>query len=303
MRFGLPGGRGELDVRSPDSKIVQARTADELGFDCLWFSEERGSSAGGAAASAGGPSSPIVLAAAAAASTSRIRLGFSGLTLQQYHPLRLAEEIATLDALSGGRVDFGISGDGEDGRLDSMIEYWAGCHRSHPPIYLTGHTDETLIWAAQRDYALIQPAIQSPASLRHCLGLFSAHGGGIARSPVERFCFVAESDAQARKHAWPFVVELAGQLRRKATGGDPHPLTSDDDLEPERFYQETAIVGGPETVTGRIAALRAEHGVQYVNVRPSLSGLCPLSLQRTTVALFAAEVIPALARLGPAELS
>ncbi|MGH3778239.1 MAG: LLM class flavin-dependent oxidoreductase [Pseudonocardiaceae bacterium] len=327
MRFGLPGGRGELDATSPESKIVQARTADELGYDCLWFSEEHFSAAGTAAAWV--PSSPIVQAAAVAASTSRVRLGFSALSLRLHNPVRLAEDIATLDVLSGGRVNLGISWAGGEyaeafggcggtdqtlqHRLDAMIGYWTGRRIEiegadfqltpvprqdpHPPIYLTGHTDETIIWAAQRGYALIQPAIQSPASLRHCLRLFSAHGGEVTRSPVERFCFVAESDALAREQAWPLVVELAQRLRRNAAGAATHPLTSDDDLEPERFYQETAIVGGPETVTRRIAALRAEHGVHYVNLRPSLSGLCPLSLQRITVALFAAEVIPALVAL------
>lgn len=302
MRFGLPGGRGELDATSPESKIVQARTADELGYDCLWFSEEHFSAAGTAAAWV--PSSPLVVAAAIAASTSRILLGFFALPLRLHNPVRLAEEIATLDVLSGGRVNVGVSWAGEEHAeafgscggtnqtlqhsLYTLIGYWTG-HRieiegvdiqltpvprqySHPPIYVIEHTDETIIWAAQRGYALIQPAIQSPASLRHCLSLFSAHGGEVSRSPVERFCFVAASDSQAREQAWPLAVELAQRLRRNAAGTNAHPFTSDDDLEPERFYHETAIVGGPETVTRRITALHAEHGVHYVNLRPSLSG-------------------------------
>lgn len=323
MRFGLPGARGALDATSPEATIVQARTADDLGYDRLWFSEAHLSAIG--ITPAWVPSSPIVMATATAASTTRIRVGFSALSLRLHNPARLAEDIATLDALSGGRVDLGVSWEGADHaalfgagdsartlqqQLDTMIGYWSGRpieiggtgHRltpaprqdPHPPIYLTQHDDETIAWAAHRGYALIQPAVHSPAALRHCLTRFADHGGTVSGSPVERFCFVAESDARARAQAWPLVQELTRRLRRGSTGARLHPLTRDDDLDPERFYRETAVVGGPQTVTERLAALRAEHGVHAVNLRPSLSALCPLPLQRTTVALFAAEVMPAL---------
>lgn len=121
--------------------------------------------------------------------------------------------------------------------------------------------------------------------------LFAGHGGRVADAPVERFCFVAESDELARQQAWTLVVALAGQQRRAGADQRPGRITTEADLEPERFYRETAIVGGPDTVTRRIRGLH-EQGIRYVNLRPSFTGICPMPLQRTSVALFARHVMP-----------
>jgi alkanesulfonate monooxygenase SsuD/methylene tetrahydromethanopterin reductase-like flavin-dependent oxidoreductase (luciferase family) len=51
---------------------------------------------------------PSLLLAAIAARTSTLRLGTAIVQLPLAHPLRIAEEIATLDVLSGGRVEFGV---------------------------------------------------------------------------------------------------------------------------------------------------------------------------------------------------
>ena len=50
----------------------------------------------------------MTMAAHAAALTERIRLGTAVITLPLHHPIRVAEEIALVDVLSGGRVDVGI---------------------------------------------------------------------------------------------------------------------------------------------------------------------------------------------------
>jgi alkanesulfonate monooxygenase SsuD/methylene tetrahydromethanopterin reductase-like flavin-dependent oxidoreductase (luciferase family) len=107
MRFGLSGSLGGLEAHGPDSIVTRARRAERLGFDSVWFNEEHFTQ----------PDtprgrrllSPIVLAAAVAAATTTLRVGFSVLLVPLHHPLRLAEEIATLDVLSGGRVNFGVS--------------------------------------------------------------------------------------------------------------------------------------------------------------------------------------------------
>ena len=53
-------------------------------------------------------SSPVTISAAIAARTRRIRLGTAVLLLPLANPVRVAEEIATLDQISDGRVEFGI---------------------------------------------------------------------------------------------------------------------------------------------------------------------------------------------------
>jgi alkanesulfonate monooxygenase SsuD/methylene tetrahydromethanopterin reductase-like flavin-dependent oxidoreductase (luciferase family) len=52
--------------------------------------------------------SPLMMAAYAAAKTTKIRLGTSVICLPFHHPLRLAEDVAALDTLCGGRFEFGV---------------------------------------------------------------------------------------------------------------------------------------------------------------------------------------------------
>jgi alkanesulfonate monooxygenase SsuD/methylene tetrahydromethanopterin reductase-like flavin-dependent oxidoreductase (luciferase family) len=69
-------------------------------------------------------------------------------------------------------------------------------------------------------------------------------------------------------------------------------ITTEADLEPERFAHETAIVGGPDHVAERIAELRDELGVGYLNLLSSFFGFLPQPLLRRSLELFASEVAP-----------
>lgn len=317
MRFALPGGRGDLPAIGENSKLVQAMAADELGYHCLWLSEQHFGAVGRYA-----PSSAIVLAAAIAACTTRIRIGFSALPIQLHSPVRLAEDIGTLDVLSGGRIDLGIgpatdpaatafghdpqAGPALGQALDTVLAQWAGpasvngveyqvgpapAQRPHPPVYLSSASSEQVAFAAGREYALILPAMWSRAALADRMGVFEKHGGVVAACPVERFLLVAETDAAAGELARPLIQQLTTRYAA-GTSTEPPGLATGAELDPDRFQDETAIIGGPDTVAGKIATLRDEVGIGYVNLRPSLTGLCPLSIQRTTVSLFAAEVLP-----------
>jgi len=110
MRFGLfyelqmprpwsPGAEEKLLQQA----LEQIELADRLGFDYVWevehhFLEEYSHS-----------SAPEVFLAAASQRTKRIRLGHGIVQLPPgfNHPARVAERIATLDLVSGGRVEFG----------------------------------------------------------------------------------------------------------------------------------------------------------------------------------------------------
>src|ERR1041385_3044918 len=92
--------------------LEQCALADQLGYDYIWevehhFLEEYSHS-----------SAPEVFLAAASQRTKRIRLGHGivQLPINFNHPARVAERIATLDLVSGGRVEFG------SGEASSQVE-------------------------------------------------------------------------------------------------------------------------------------------------------------------------------------
>lgn len=92
--------------------VEQAVLADELGYHCVWEVEHHG------LYEYSHSSAPEVFLAFVAARTRRIRLGH-GVTLLPHrynHPIRIAERIATLDVLSGGRVSWGT------GKSSSLVE-------------------------------------------------------------------------------------------------------------------------------------------------------------------------------------
>ncbi|MCB1388203.1 MAG: LLM class flavin-dependent oxidoreductase [Rhodobacteraceae bacterium] len=112
MKFGVfdhmdLSGRPLAQHFADRLRVVQAY--DRLGFHAYHVAEHHGTPLGSA-------SSPSVWLSAVAQHTTRIRLGPLIYILPLYHPLRLAEEVCMLDALSGGRFMLGI------GRGASPIE-------------------------------------------------------------------------------------------------------------------------------------------------------------------------------------
>jgi alkanesulfonate monooxygenase SsuD/methylene tetrahydromethanopterin reductase-like flavin-dependent oxidoreductase (luciferase family) len=81
--------------------LETARVADELGFSHVWLAEHHFTTYSYS-------SRPLLLLSHIAAQTRRIRLGTAIVQVPLHHPLIVAEELATLDVLSGGRVEAGL---------------------------------------------------------------------------------------------------------------------------------------------------------------------------------------------------
>jgi alkanesulfonate monooxygenase SsuD/methylene tetrahydromethanopterin reductase-like flavin-dependent oxidoreductase (luciferase family) len=81
--------------------LAQIELTEKLGYDEAWFAEHHHSDYGMLA-------SPNLIIAALARSTSRLRMGNLVSVLPLYDPMRLAEECAILDILTGARLNVGL---------------------------------------------------------------------------------------------------------------------------------------------------------------------------------------------------
>ncbi|MEM7541966.1 MAG: LLM class flavin-dependent oxidoreductase [Pseudomonadota bacterium] len=81
--------------------LEQIEWAETIGYDDVWLTEHHFCDDGHAP-------SILPLAAAVAVRTQRIRIGTSVLLLPLHHAVRVAEDVATIDILSGGRFELGV---------------------------------------------------------------------------------------------------------------------------------------------------------------------------------------------------
>ena len=174
MEFATREGGSESDAFREGLALAEA--ADAWGLDAAWLAEFH------FVPDRSVLSSPITLAAAIAGRTCRLRIGFAVYVLPLNHPIRVAEEIATLDHVSDGRVDLGVGRSGftwfyegyavpyaeSQGRFDESLEVmrlaWRGerfsydgehyrvsdallCprprQRPHPPLRMAATRGET----------------------------------------------------------------------------------------------------------------------------------------------------------------
>src|SRR5262245_57604503 len=106
MKFGLhyqlPCAPSQSPVQRYRDTIEQAVYAEALGFESVWTVAQQCNT------NLSSIPAPLLLLSAVAERTTNLRLGIAVVLLSLSHPVRVAEEIATLDVLSNGRVEFGI---------------------------------------------------------------------------------------------------------------------------------------------------------------------------------------------------
>src|SRR5436305_10015197 len=110
MEFGMfhefPYLPGRSETEAFDEAMEQVKAAERWGLDAMWLAEIH------FAPERTYLSAPLAIASAIAARTTRMKIGIAVQVLPLCHPLRLAEEAATVDQLSHGRLIFGVGRSG-----------------------------------------------------------------------------------------------------------------------------------------------------------------------------------------------
>jgi len=110
MEFGMfhefPSLPGRSDTEAFDEAMEQVDAAERWGLDVMWLAEIH------FAPERTHLSAPLAIASAIAGRTERMKIGIAVQVLPLCHPLRLAEEAATVDQISKGRLIFGVGRSG-----------------------------------------------------------------------------------------------------------------------------------------------------------------------------------------------
>ena len=110
MEFGMfhefPSLPGRSESAAFDEAMEQVDAAERLGLDVMWLAELHFEPRRSVL------SAPLSIASAIATRTRRMKIGIAVQVLPLCHPLRLAEEAATVDQLSHGRLIFGVGRSG-----------------------------------------------------------------------------------------------------------------------------------------------------------------------------------------------
>jgi alkanesulfonate monooxygenase SsuD/methylene tetrahydromethanopterin reductase-like flavin-dependent oxidoreductase (luciferase family) len=194
--FSWPERRVELATVYARA-LDRIETMDRTGYDAVWLAEHHFSDFSVCP-------SVHMLGVLAAARTRRLRIG-TGVSLAPfYHPLRLAEEVALLDQLSGGRVNwgagrgfarvefeaFGVPPEESASRFRETVEIvlrawtqekldFAGRHfrfdgvevlpkplqRPHPPVWMAASSESAIDWAAGRGFSILMDPHSSAAEI------------------------------------------------------------------------------------------------------------------------------------------
>lgn len=322
MKFGLSGCGGGVELDRCSKLLEMAIYAEDLGFESLWLNEEhfQNSKHGEGRLCL----SPIVAASAIAAVTKKIRLGFSLLILPLYHPIRLAEEIATLDLLSNGRVDFGISRGGNrryanifgnTERYDveefaDKLELTLRCfgdeeikydlediyvqpkpaQKPYPPLYIGSYTKEILEYSAKNNHKVIMHGITSMSNIIDALNIYKDFGGSIDGVPIGRFIYVSDSDKNAKSELMETIIKLTDRL--KMVGLVKGGKIKEEELEPENFYNKMVIAGSPQTCIEKILEIKElTRGMNYLNSLSAFFGYLPEDRLRSSLELLSSEVM------------
>jgi len=251
----------DFSARDPYKQTYEiAAFAEEAGFSTLTTGHHH--------FRLGNQSDPLTLMAAVAARTNTIRLGTGIFLLPIHHPLRVAEQIATLDQISGGRISLGV-GTGwyapeydaygarfneRGARMEDALKIlklawteenirWEGrfhafsgitvyprpLQRPHPPLWVAGVVDAAVERAARLGDAWLWGPVQSLAKGKACLDVYRGACARLGKKP----------DFILRRFAWmkPTRREVEDEmLGRYVNGLLAHWRQSSDEEEKTELF-------------------------------------------------------------------
>jgi len=124
---GMVGLRGELYDQMLTELTEQAKLADALGYDSISFTEHHFHAEGFEMSN-----NPVLLDLYVGMQTKRIRVGQLGIVLPANNPIRVAEDIAMLDHMTGGRANAGFARGYQRRWVDIMAQQTHGIHGAQP---------------------------------------------------------------------------------------------------------------------------------------------------------------------------
>lgn len=284
--------------------LDEVALADELGFDTVWMSEHH-------LTDDGLLPSPLIMAAAIAARTRTIKIGTNIIPLPLHHPIRIAEDAAVADLISGGRLRLGL-GQGyareefaifgadrsrrgpllEDG-VRVLRRAWTDpsfkiTPRPERPIpILIGAVTEPALRRAERVADGILVYCGTISDLRARLELIKSRGIELPVI-VTGILHVAPSSDQAWAEAAAGIGYLEGEIAKYGNSAITGELRRDDYL-----------VGTPDEVASRLAALHRDFGFDQFAHWARLPGLSHDRCTET-LRLVTSELLPRVReRLGP----
>jgi alkanesulfonate monooxygenase SsuD/methylene tetrahydromethanopterin reductase-like flavin-dependent oxidoreductase (luciferase family) len=318
FRRALPG---VTDAAYYAECLDEIRTAERLNYATVWLPEHHGSIDGFLP-------SPLVMAAAVAARTEHIGIGTNAVVAPLHHPLRLAEDAAVVDLVSGGRLTLtlvqgyvdrenellGVPVRQRPSRLEEAV---AICRRA----WQTGRTgfagrrwtlpDGPFTPTPGRRIPIYlgafgAPALDRAARIADGLLLYGGDGAvqryGMWRDALARAgrtehvpvvlgttVHVAGDDATAWQEAAPAIAILDhGFAVHQLPAGTPTPPVP----EPETLHRD-ALVGSPATVADRIVDLYRQVPFDHFCLWGRLPGFTHRAAVEA-ITTFAAEVVPAV---------
>ncbi len=148
---GMAGLRTDLYQRMLTELKEQAQLADELGYDSISFTEHHFHVEGFEISN-----NPVLLDLFIAMNTKRIRVGQLGIVLPAQNPLRVAEDIAMLDHMTGGRANAGFARGYQRRWVDVMGQQLHGIHGVTPGMH--DEMDQTNRDAFEEHFQIVKKA-------------------------------------------------------------------------------------------------------------------------------------------------